>query len=74
MGGGPMRKGAEKQGGQPPSGPRATGFGWLRPGFLTMPLPANDNRLAPRSLLRRPRFWIWLVLVLAGAAWIAAHI
>src|SRR3546814_5193120 len=48
MGGGPMRKGAEKHGGQPPSGPRATGHGRLRPGFLTAPLPANDNRLAPR--------------------------
>lgn len=69
-----MRKGAEKHGGQPPSGPRATGHGWLRPGFLTAPLPANDNRLAPRSLLRRPRFWVWIGLVLAAATWIVAHL
>jgi hypothetical protein len=39
-----------------------------------MPLPANDNRLAPRSLLRRPRFWVWLVLAIAGAVWIAARL
>jgi hypothetical protein len=39
-----------------------------------MPLAANDNRLAPRSLLRRPRFWVWLALLLAGGAWIATHL
>jgi|GEM_PF-1868721 hypothetical protein len=68
-----MRKGAERQGGQPPSGTRATGYGWLRPGFLTMPLPANDNRMAPRSLLRRPQTWLWLVIVAVGLAWIATR-
>jgi len=69
-----MRKGAEKQGGQPPSGLRATGYGWLRPGFLTMPVPSNDNRMAPRSLLRRPQFWIWLGLTVAGFAWVVTRV
>lgn len=69
-----MRKGAERHGGQPPSGPRATGYGWLRPGFLTMPPAANDNRIAPRSLLRRPQFWIWLGLMATGVAWIATRL
>lgn len=69
-----MRKGAEKQGGQPPSGHQATGYGWLRPGFLTMPPAANDNRMAPHSLLRRPRFWLWLVVATMGMTWIVTHL
>lgn len=68
-----MRKGAEIQGGQPSSGRQATGYGWLRPGFLTMPPAANDNRRAPRSLLRRPHFWLWLTAVMVGATWIATR-
>lgn len=73
MGGGPMRKGAERQGGQSPSGSRTTGYGWLRPGFLTMPLAANDNRMAPRSLLRRPQTWIWIGIAAIGLAWIISR-
>ena len=69
-----MRKGAEKQGGMAPVGTRTTGYGWLRPGFMTMPAPANDNRMAPRSLLRRPQLWLWLALLTAATAWIAARL
>lgn len=68
-----MRKGAERQGGTSPAETRTTGYGWLRPGFMTMPAPANDNRMAPRSLLRRPQFWLWLAMLAAGAAWIASR-
>lgn len=73
MGGGPMRKGAERQGGQPPSGPRTTGYGWLRPGFLSMPSAANDNRMPPRSLLRRPQLWLWLAIITIGLSWIVTR-
>lgn len=65
-----MGKRAEQQGGNPPSGPRATGHGWVCPGFISMPSASNDNRIAPRLLLRQPRFWIWLATAGLLAAWL----
>lgn len=64
-----MGKQAERHGGKPPSGTTATGYGWMRPGFLNMPAASNDNRITPRFLLRRPQFWIWLAMVITAAAW-----
>jgi hypothetical protein len=68
-----MGKRAEQHGGQPPSGPRATGYGWMRPGYLDMPAASNDNRMAPRSLLRQPRFWGWIALLGLAVAWLASR-
>lgn len=68
-----MRKGAERQGGTASAETRTTGYGWLRPGFMTMPAPANDNRMAPRSLLRRPQLWLWLAMMATGVAWITSR-
>jgi hypothetical protein len=64
-----MGKRAEQHGGEPPSGTRASGYGWMRPGYLDMPAPSNDNRMAPRSLLRHPRFWGWLALIALAVVW-----
>jgi hypothetical protein len=68
-----MGKRAERHGGQPPSGIQPTGHGWLRPGYLDMPAASNDNRMAPRSLLRRPQFWAWLGLIGLAMAWVATR-
>ncbi len=69
-----MGKRAEQHGGQPPSGPRTTGHGWLRPGYLDMPAAANDNRMTPHSLLRQPRLWGWIAMIGLAAALIAARL
>lgn len=68
-----MGKRAEQHGGQPPSGTRPTGYGWLRPGYLDMPAASNDNPVTPRSLLRRPQFWVSLGLAGLALAWLAAR-
>lgn len=68
-----MGKRAEQHGGESPTGNRTTGYGWLRPGYLTMPVPSNDNRMAPSSLLRKPRFWVWIGLMALGLTWIATR-
>ena len=64
-----MAKRAAKQGGHPPSGGKPSETGWFRPGFLSMPAPANDNRFGPRGLLRRPAFWVALAVFAAVAAY-----
>lgn len=69
-----MRKGAEKQGGMPAAETKTTGYGWLRPGFMTMPAAANDNRIAPRALLKRPQLWLWLAMMVTGGAWIMSRL
>lgn len=69
-----MGKRAEQHGGQPPSGTRPTGYGWLRPGYLDMPAASNDNRIAPGSLLRRPQFWAWLGLIILAVIWVATRV
>ncbi len=69
-----MGKRAEQHGGQPPSGPRTTGHGWSRPGYLDMPAAANDNRMTPQSLLRQPRLWGWIAMVGLAAALIAVRL
>ncbi|WP_341914299.1 hypothetical protein [Ferrovibrio terrae] len=69
-----MGKRAEQHGGQPPSGTRPTGYGWLRPGYLDMPSASNDNRIATRSLLRRPQFWTWLGLIGLALTWIITRL
>jgi hypothetical protein len=68
-----MGKRAEQHGGQPPSGTRATGYGWLRPGYLDLPAAANDNRMTPQSLLRQPRFWGWIAMIGLAIALIAVR-
>lgn len=69
-----MGKRAEQHGGQPPSGTRSTGYGWLRPGFLTMPSASNDNRITPRSLLRRPQLWIWAAAAVLAITWAVSRL
>lgn len=69
-----MGKRAEQHGGQPPSGTRATGYGWSRPGYMDMAAAANDNRITPQSLLRQPRFWGWVAMVGLAAALIAVRL
>lgn len=71
-----MAKRAEKHGnGQTATGGQgAGGHGWHRPGFITLPGPANDNRLTPGRLLRQPRFWIWAGLMLGLAALLATRL
>jgi len=69
-----MGKQAEQHGGQPPSGTRSTGYGWLRPGFLTMPTASNDNRITPRSLLRRPQLWIWVAAAVLAITWAVSRL
>lgn len=59
---------------QPPAGQATTGYGWQRPGFISLPLAANDNQLTAARLLRQPRFWAWTTMVLVAAAYIAARI
>lgn len=56
---------ARQKGSQTPTGVAATGHGWMRPGYITMPYPANDNRLTARRLLGQRRFWVWTGLILA---------
>ncbi|MBX3454392.1 hypothetical protein [Ferrovibrio sp.] len=60
-----MAKRAEKHGnGQTATGGQGVGgHGWVRPGFITLPGPANDNRLTAARLLRQPRFWVWAGLM-----------
>ncbi|MBP7065875.1 hypothetical protein [Ferrovibrio sp.] len=43
----------------------------MRPGYITMPYPANDNRLTARRLLGQRRFWVWTGLILAFSLIIA---
>lgn len=69
-----MGKQAEQRGGQTPSGTRATGYGWLRPGYLDLPAAANDNRMTPHSLLRQPRVWGWVAMIGLSIALIAARL
>lgn len=69
-----MGKRAEQHGGQLPSGSRATGYGWSRPGYLDMAAAANDNRITPQSLLRQPRFWGWVAMVGLAIALIAIRL
>lgn len=69
-----MGKRAEQHGGQPPSGTQATGYGWLRPGYLDLPAAANDNRMTPHSLLRQPRFWGWVAMIGLAIALIAVRL
>jgi hypothetical protein len=69
-----MGKRAEQQGGNSSSGTRATGHGWTRPGFLSMPTASNDNRITPRLLLRQPRFWIWVLAMGVLAAWLYGRV
>ncbi len=69
-----MGKRAEQPGGKPPSGTRTTGYGWMRPGFITMPVASNDNRIAPRALLRQPQFWIWTAGAGLLIAWLATRL
>lgn len=69
-----MGKRAEQHGGQPPSGTRATGYGWSRPGYMDMAAAANDNRITPQSLLRQPRFWGWIAMVGLAATLIAIRL
>lgn len=59
---------------QPPTGQATTGYGWQRPGFISLPLAANDNQLTAARLLRQPRFWVWTALVLITAAYIATRV
>lgn len=68
-----MGKRAEQHGGKPPSGTRTTGYGWMRPGFLTMPTASNDNRITPSSLVRRPQFWIWVGMTVLAVAWLTSR-
>jgi hypothetical protein len=64
---------ARKQGNQPPSGQAPSGHGWARPGYITMPYAANDNRLTVLLLLRQRRFWVWTALILGCSLLFALH-
>ena len=59
---------ARQQGNRPAPQPTTSGHGWQRPGYITMPYAANDNRLTARRLLGQRRFWVWSALILALAA------
>ncbi len=71
-----MAKRAEKPGnGQTAAGgQKVGGHGWMRPGFITLPGPANDNRLTAARLLRQPRFWVWAGLMATLLVLIASRL